>query len=53
MTSPMLAVTTQERDLGIIVDCSLKTRAPCSAAVKKIKQKVRIKKGTEKKQEML
>uniref|UniRef100_A0A674J903 Cytochrome P450 family 4 subfamily F member 22 n=1 Tax=Terrapene triunguis TaxID=2587831 RepID=A0A674J903_9SAUR len=31
---PKLAVTTQERDLGVIVDSSLKTCTQCAAAVK-------------------
>ncbi|CAM4639967.1 unnamed protein product [Lepidochelys kempii] len=35
MMGSKLAVTTQERDLGVIVNCSLKPSTQCAAAVKK------------------
>ncbi|CAM4508925.1 unnamed protein product [Caretta caretta] len=47
-----LAVTTQERDSGIIVDISLKTSAQCAAAVKKANRMLGIfKKGIDNKTE--
>ncbi|CAM5134922.1 unnamed protein product [Natator depressus] len=47
-----LAVTTQERDLGVIVDSSLKSSTQCAAAVKKVNRMLGIiKKGIDNKTE--
>ncbi|CAM5136177.1 unnamed protein product [Eretmochelys imbricata] len=52
MMGSKLAVTTQERDLGIIVDSSLKTSTQCAAAVKKANRILGIiKKGIDDKTE--
>ncbi|CAM4594941.1 unnamed protein product [Lepidochelys kempii] len=52
MMGSKLAVTTQERDLGVIVDSSLKTSTQCAAAVKKANRLLDIiKKGIDNKTE--
>uniref|UniRef100_K7GG65 Reverse transcriptase domain-containing protein n=1 Tax=Pelodiscus sinensis TaxID=13735 RepID=K7GG65_PELSI len=50
MMGANLAMTNQERDLGVIVDSSLKTSTQCAAAVKKANRMLgNIKKGIENK----
>ncbi|CAM5150171.1 unnamed protein product [Eretmochelys imbricata] len=52
MMGANLATTNQEKDLGVIVDSSLKTSTQCAAAVKKANGMLRIiKKGIENKVE--
>ncbi|CAM5167759.1 unnamed protein product [Natator depressus] len=52
MMGSKLAVTTQERDLGVIVDSSLKSSTQCAAAVKKVNRILGIiKKGINNKTE--
>ncbi|CAM5079620.1 unnamed protein product [Natator depressus] len=52
MMGSKLAVTTQERDLGVIVDSSLKSSTQCAAAVKKVNKMLGIiKKGIDNKTE--